>query len=80
MIVTMKPRLISAMCWLATVLAPVLAFADEDDVKYDGRIMGYKTPVKLDGGGTALYWILLAVLAAIALSGLFKDSKRSYLD
>lgn len=51
----------------------------DDEVALDARLEGYATKVDI-GGSTALNWLLLAFLSAVALGVLFKDAKRSHLD
>jgi len=67
-------------CTLATPLSVWARSDDSDSSVYDARVQGYATPVQLDSGSTALTWLLLIVLAAIAIGVLFKDAKRSHLD
>jgi hypothetical protein len=61
------------------VTSPAGALAQDEDVAVDARLEGYTQKVTIEGS-TALMWILLFVLATIALSVLFKDAKRSHLD
>ncbi len=80
--ITMKRRLIT---WYGTALvllsSPLAATAqDEETVYYDARLEGYAAPVTLEGGSTALTWVLLIVLTLLALGGMFKDAKRTHLD
>lgn len=68
----------------AMALSPALAMAQssltENSKVYDGRLEGYSHSVTLDGGSTALTWLLLIVLAALILGVLFKSSNRTHLD
>jgi hypothetical protein len=80
--IRMKHRLIMAcgalLAWLANPLA-ALGQAEEREI-VDARLEGYPQNVTLEGGSTALTWVLFIVLAALALGGLFKDAKRTHLD
>ncbi|HSU67138.1 MAG TPA: hypothetical protein VLJ39_09715 [Tepidisphaeraceae bacterium] len=66
----------------ATVLAVVLATsgaaraANEPDPTHDARTEGYGASVQVDGS-TALLWIMYVFVSIIAVSALFKDSKRA---
>ena len=62
-----------------TALAPS-ALAQEEEVPRDARLEGYPQKVHLDNDSPALSYILLIVLAALALSVMFKNAKRSHLD
>jgi hypothetical protein len=76
----MKQRLLAILLALPAILAnPAAALAQEETV-HDGRLDGYPGGVVLDGGSTALMWLLLFVLAAIGLSVMFKNAHRSHLD
>ena len=82
MIDHMKHRLIMACGSLLVLLAnPLSALAQEADREIlDARLEGYPSNVTLEGGSSALTWILFIVLALLALGGLFKDAKRTHLD
>lgn len=87
MMMAMRPAprwLAPTIALLALVLLPVQVFAQssltESTKVYDGRLEGYTKSVTLDGGSTALSWLLLIVLTAIALGVLFKSSRRTHLD
>jgi hypothetical protein len=74
----MKDRILAAVFGLmALLLAPATALA-EDEVQVDARLDTYKG-VKVEGT-TALMWLLLILLAAVCLAGLFKNARRSHLD
>ena len=78
----MKHRLIMTcgglVAWLA---APLAALAQEEERELlDARLEGYPSVVTLEGGSSALTWILFIILALLALGGLFKDAKRTHLD
>jgi hypothetical protein len=64
---------------LFTALTPLASVADER-VPYDARLEGYPQNVTLDGGGTALSWLLLIILAALCIGVMFKNANRSHLD
>jgi hypothetical protein len=72
-------RLAPAAVFLFAALAPLVGWAD-DQTGVDGRLEGYRNPVTYNGGGTALLWMLLFVLAVVTLIGLFKTANRSHLD
>ena len=82
MINIMKHRLIMACGSLLVLLAnPLSALAQEAEREIlDARLEGYKSNVTLEGGSSALTWILFIVLTLLALGGLFKDAKRTHLD
>jgi hypothetical protein len=65
-----------------TLLAtPLIAAAAEGEKEvYDARLEGYPQNVTLQGGSTALSWLLLIVLAALCVGVLFKNANRSHLD
>ena len=78
----MKHRLIM-LCGalLATLSSPLTALAQEEREILEARLEGYPQVVAIEGGGsTALTWVLLIVLALLALGALFKDAKRTHLD
>jgi len=80
----MKYRLMSLYVTLAILLTPVIALArsteDEDTVKLEARLEGYTTKVRLDSSSTALTWLMIGFLCAIAIAVLFKNAKRTHLD
>jgi hypothetical protein len=78
----MKHRLIMACGSLLVLLStPLSALAQAEDREIlDARLEGYPHNVTLEGGSNALTWVLLIVLALLALGGLFKDAKRTHLD
>lgn len=75
-------RLITAWLTVLSILGPVLGgpgVARADDAKTsDARLEGYtgKTPALDVGVGT--YYLLIALLAVLGLSPMFKDAKRSH--
>ena len=79
---TMKHRLILGCSSLLVLLAnPLSALAQESEREIlDARLEGYPVNVTLEGGSTALTWVLFIVLAVLALGGLFKNAKRTHLD
>src|SRR5206468_11166493 len=76
MIIPMKPRSLvpRLLCWCGaiyfTLLTPAMLLArpaePEKDI-VDGRLEGYAKNVTLEGGSTALTWVLLVFLGAIAV-------------
>ena len=79
----MKHRLIMACGSLLVLLANPLSALAQDEAErtiLDARLEGYKSNVTLEGGSSALTWILFIVLTLLALGGLFKDAKRTHLD
>jgi preprotein translocase subunit SecG len=84
MMKVMKYRLMSLYVTLAILLTPVIVLAksseDEDTVKMEGRLEGYATKVRLDSNSTALTWLMIGFLCAIAIAVLFKNAKRTHLD
>ena len=84
MMVPMKYRLLTLYVSLAVLLTPVIVLArsteDEDTVKQEARLEGYAQTVRLQGGSTALTWLMIGFLAAIAIAVLFKNAKRTHLD
>ncbi len=72
-----------ALCLFASVTfaAPSRCFADDVPVPdHDARLDGYAQKTVLDSGGTAFMYVVMAVLGAIAIGGLFIKSKRTHLD
>ena len=66
---------------LLALSAPALVLAQEEEVKHDARLDGYTGhTVTVANDSTALLWLLFVFLAVVALSGLFKDAKRTHLD
>ena len=84
MMAGMKYRLLTLYVTVAVVLAPVIAFArsteDEDTVKLEARLEGYTNTVRMTSGSTALTWLLIGFLSAMAIAVLFKNAKRTHLD
>ena len=83
----MKTKLLGLVCRVTLLLmtfAPTLALAqrrgEPDREPIDARLEGYPTNVTIEGGGTALLWLMLGVMGALVFAGLFKDAKRSHLD
>lgn len=67
------------------VLASTLAFggsaqaassSSDSDNLHDARTEGYESPVQIDGN-TSMLWIMFILLSIVAMSALFKDSRRS---
>ena len=65
---------------VATLIAPVAALAQEEDIKRDARLEGYPVNVSVPSDNTALTWLLLILLGAVALSVMFKNARRTHLD
>ena len=64
----------------ATLLAPLAALAQEEEIKRDARLEGYPVNVSVPNDSTALTWLLLIFLAVVALSVMFKNARRTHLD
>ena len=80
---TMKRKLMTAALAAAMLAVPAAALARDEEKEhevYDARLEGYKENVTLEGGSVGLTWVLLIVLGAIGMAGLFKDAKRTHLD
>src|SRR3712207_3372631 len=75
-------RLLSrALPVVLVLMSPMTALAqDEAEKFYDGRLEGYPKNVTLEGGSTALTWILLMLLGAFCIGVLFKSARRTHLD
>ncbi len=66
---------------LASLLSTTgTVMAQEVDTPIDARLEGYGSEKVVLGDSTALMWLLLMVLAILAVGVLFKDAKRSHLD
>ena len=81
----MRYRLLALYVSVAILLAPVVALAarsaeDEDTVKLEARLEGYTNTVRLASGSTALTWLFVGFLSAMAIAVLFKNAKRTHLD
>jgi hypothetical protein len=72
--------LMLAAMLVCAAMAPVMAWADDAPEPYDARMLGYPGNVQLDGGSTALTWIVLVLLGILTVAVLFKDAKRTHLD
>jgi hypothetical protein len=78
-----KTALIGGAVMFATLLTPLASFAASENGEreiYDARLEVYPKNVTLDGGGTALMYFLLLVLAGLCVGVLFKNANRSHLD
>jgi len=65
------------------MLAPLAAFAAKDEEEtnqWEARMEGYASPVRLPDAGTSLTWLMVIVLAAMALASMLKNAKRTHLD
>lgn len=72
---------IFAFVLAACVLAPGAALAqDDEDIAHDARLDGYATNVLVESDSTALSWLLLVFLAAVAIGVMFMNAKRTHLD
>ena len=84
MMASMKQRLLTLFVMLALLMTPVVASArnteDEDTVKMEARLEGYPQNVRMKEGSTALTWLMIGFLSAMAIAVLFKNPKRSHLD
>ena len=84
MMAAMKYRLMALYVTVAVALAPVIVFArsneDEDTVKLEARLEGYTNTVRMTSGSTALTWLMIGFLSAVAIAVLFKNAKRTHLD
>lgn len=82
MMARMKYRLMSLLFAAALLLAPVIAFAAEDEEtgKLEGRVEGYANNMHLPAASTSLTWIMIGFLSALTVACLFKNAKRTHLD
>ena len=82
MMTRMARRVIAFYAAALSLLATPLAALAQDDEKayFDARLEGYNQIVTLEGGSTALTWVVFIILAVIALGGRFKDAQRTLLD
>ena len=65
------------------LLAPsfVLARSQEPERDLlDARYEGYSQVTTLESNSSAMTWVLLIILGAVTVMGLFKNSKRTHLD
>jgi len=66
---------------LAAAVLPASALAQDESPKNDARLEGYEARVQLESADTTpLTWLLLVVLAALAMWGMFKNARRTHLD
>jgi hypothetical protein len=70
--------LMTLAIWLFS--SPSSALAQDEKKVVDARLEGYPQNVTLDGGSTALTWILLLALTALCVGVLFKSANRTHLD
>lgn len=76
-----KQRVVSVLLGLAVVLAaPLGALAQDDEKRIEARVQNYSKPVEVPESSSALTWLLFLLLAAICLSVLLMNPKRSHLD
>ena len=75
--------LVLALAALLVAMAPVIALAGavngEEDVKPDGRLMGFNGTV-VPEGGSALTYMFFVVLVLVTAGVCFMNAKRSHLD
>jgi hypothetical protein len=77
----MKYRLLALCVALVILVAPVAAFADDDDPSVlEARLEGYANSMRAPAGSTALTWIMIGFLSAITIACFFKNAKRTHLD
>jgi len=71
-----------AIVSLAVFVMPLIALAkeDEDTARLEARLEGYQLNVRMKEGSTALTWLMIGFLSAIAIAVLFKNAKRTHLD
>lgn len=74
------PSRLAAWVIAGCLLCPAVVRAQDEGVEYDARLDGYESKVRVDSDNTALTWILLVALAAVAMGVMFKNAKRSHLD
>jgi hypothetical protein len=87
MMAYMKHRLLTfafaAVPAIIVVLSPLFAFAakdEEETSQWEARLEGYASAVRLDEKGTALTWLIVIVLSALAVATMLKNAKRTHLD
>jgi hypothetical protein len=78
MMMRMLQRLLKLMGVIGAMAFPLLALA-EDEKKIDARTINYPG-ANSEPFSTALTWLLMVVVAVVALAGLFKSAKRTHLD
>jgi Na+/H+ antiporter NhaC len=64
---------------LAVLAAPMGALA-QDEKRVEARVQNYEKTVEVPESTSALTWLLFILLAAICLSVLLMNPKRSHLD
>jgi hypothetical protein len=64
----------------ATLLAPLMALADDEQAYPDARLEGYKESPWLKEGGVGGTITFLLILIAITFGVMFINAKRSHLD
>ena len=84
MMAAMKYRLMALYVAVAIAFTPIIVLArsaeDEETVKLEARLEGYASTVRMTSGSTALTWLMIGFLSALALAVLFKNAKRTHLD
>jgi hypothetical protein len=78
----MTHRLLGWFFALATLLAPIVALAkdEEEEALLDARLEGYASDVRLPVSSTTLTWFMLSFMAALLIGALVKNAKRTHLD
>jgi hypothetical protein len=80
MIGCMKDRVITSLAWIiGTVGMAGSVLAQDNENPIDGRMIGYKQQVALDGS-VAVTWLLLIFLMIVCISPLFMNARRTHLD
>ena len=75
----LNQRVVGLLLGLAVVLsAPLMAWAQ--DKRVEARVQNYTKAVEQPESTSALTWLLFILLAAICLSVLLMNAKRSHLD
>ena len=79
----MKRFLIWCCVVIPMLAAPVSSYGrppvQEKEV-LDARLEGYDKNVTIEGGGSALMWVLMVLLTGITVGTMFKNAKRTHLD
>ena len=78
--VAWKQRVVSFLLGLALVLATPVGALAQDEKRIEARVQNYAKPVGVEDSTTALTWLLFILLAAICLSVLLMNAKRTHLD
>ena len=77
----MKQRFLSAcLAAMSLLYAAPLAVAQDEEPKYDAKLVNYPPTADLGDGSVALTWLLLIFLILVAVGVMKTDAKRSHLD